>query len=55
MEWRRRAFVRIALVIAGAVFLLLAVKLAATHSQGGRYDAWAEAIGAARRAEGIRP
>ena len=52
IEWKRRAFLRLALGVWLALAMLVIVKLVADHTQGGRYDAWGEAIDAARREAG---
>lgn len=49
IEWKRRAFLRLALGVWLALAMLVIVKLVADHTQGGRYDAWGEAINSARR------
>ena len=52
IEWKRRAFLRLALGVWLALAVLVIVKLVADHTQGGRYDAWGEAISSARREAG---
>ena len=52
IEWKRRAFLRLALGVWLALAMLVIVKLVADHTQGGRYDAWGEAISSARREAG---
>ena len=52
IEWKRRAFLRLALGVWLALAMLVIVKLVADHAQGGRYDAWGEAISSARREAG---
>ena len=49
IEWKRRVLVRLGLALSAFTVLVLVVKFAADHTKGGRYDAWAEAIGAAQR------
>ena len=49
IEWKRRCILRMALGVWLALAILVAVKFAADHSKGGRYDAWGEAINSARR------
>ena len=52
IEWKRRAFLRLALGVWLALAMLVIVKLVADHTQGGRYDAWGEASSSARREAG---
>ena len=52
IEWKRRVVMRMAGVLVGMAVLFFVVKFAADSSRGGHYDAWAEAIGAARREQG---
>ena len=52
IEWKRRALLRLALGVWLALAMLVIVKLVADHTQGGRYDAWGEAISSARREAG---
>ena len=49
IEWKRRVLVRLGLALSAFTVLVLVVKFAADHTKGGRYDAWAEAIGTAQR------
>ena len=49
IEWKRRAILRLALGVWLALAMFVIVKLVADHTQGGRYDAWGEAINSARR------
>lgn len=49
IEWKRRAVLRMAIGVWLALAMLVIVKLVADHTQGGRYDAWGEAINSARR------
>ena len=49
IEWKRRAILRMALGVWLTLLLLVIVKFAADLTQGGRYDAWGEAINSARR------
>lgn len=49
IEWKRRAVLRMAIGVWLALLLFVTVKVVADHTQGGRYDAWGEAINSARR------
>ena len=49
IEWKRRAVLRMAIGVWLALAMFVIVKLVADHTQGGRYDAWGEAINSARR------
>ena len=49
IEWKRRAVLRMAIGVWLVLLLFVAVKVAADHTQGGRYDAWGEAISSACR------
>ena len=49
IEWKRRAILRLALGVWLVLLLFVIVKLVADHTQGGRYDAWGEAISSASR------
>lgn len=49
IEWKRRAVLRMAIGVWLVLLLFVTVKVVADHTQGGRYDAWGEAISSARR------
>lgn len=49
IEWKRRAVLRMAIGVWLVLLLFVTVKVVADHTQGGRYDAWGEAINSARR------
>ena len=49
IEWKRRAVLRMAIGAWLALLLFVTVKVVADHTQGGRYDAWGEAISSACR------
>ena len=49
IEWKRRAVLRMAIGVWLALAMFVIVKLVADHTQGGKYDAWGEAISSARR------
>ena len=49
IEWKRRAVLRMAIGVWLVLLLFVTVKVVADHTQGGRYDAWGEAINSACR------